>query len=214
MKIKKLCEKKRPLEDNSVAFFDSHIILPYMQAVLFPKKDLKHFKRYTHGGVSLKKRRKIERPLLPGQITHVVFKSAKAKGRLSFYSQKNQVHRRLRERAKKYFVEVIDYVNMGNHLHLKVRCNDTDKLKNFLRTFAALLARDITGARKGQPFGKFWDGLVFTRVLMSKFEQLSLRGYFEGNHRQRELGYQERVEYLKRFNQFLYRLKATRAAPA
>ncbi len=41
---------------------------------------------------------------------------------------------------------------------------------------------------------------------MSRIEKLSLRGYFEGNHRQRELGYAERIAYFKRFNQFLYRL--------
>ena len=81
----------------------------------------------------------------------------------------------------------------------------------FLKSFAATLARQITGARKGKVFGKFWDGLVYTRVLMTKLEALGLRAYFEGNHRERELGYQERERYLKQFNQFIYRLKNVRA---
>jgi hypothetical protein len=185
-----------------------------MQIEMLPKKELKRLKRHTHGGVNLKKRRKIKRPLQAGRITHVVFKSSKAKGSLSFYAHKGLVKMLLKQRAQKFFVEVLDSVNMGNHLHLKVRFKDEIRFKNFLRTFAALLARKITGAKKGQRFGKFWDGLVYTRILFSKLEELGLRGYFEGNHRQRELGYGERVLYLKQFNQFLYRLKATRAAPA
>ena len=81
----------------------------------------------------------------------------------------------------------------------------------FLKTFAALLARQITGAKKGNKFGKFWDGLAYARVLLSKLKELSLRGYFEGNHRERELGYSEREIYLKRFNQFIYRLRQKKA---
>lgn len=184
-----------------------------MQLTLAPQNELKHIKRFTHGGVSLKKRRKIKRPLQSGRVTHVVFKSSKAKGDLSFYKHKGLVSGILKERGRRFFVEILDFVNMGNHLHLKVRFKDEARFKNFLRTFAALLARKVTGAKKGQRFGRFWDGLVYTRILMSKMEELGLRGYFEGNHRERELGYTERVLYLKRFNQFLYRLKATRAAP-
>lgn len=107
-------------------------------------------------------------------------------------------------------MEILDFVNMGNHLHFKVRFKDKKHFQNFLRTFAAILARKITGAHRSNSFkkqhGKFWDGMVFTRILLSKLEELGLRGYFEGNHRQRELGYAEREFFLKRWNQFIYRL--------
>lgn len=181
------------------------------QLMLLPKPQLKQVKAWSHGGISFKKRRKTKRPLLPNKVIHVVFKSSKAKGELSFYAHKIFVHKLLKERAKKYFVHIQDFVNMGNHLHLKVKFKDREMFQNFLRTFAALLARGITHARKTQSFGKFWDGIVFTRVLHSPLEELGLKGYFEGNHRQRELGYQAREDYLKRFNQFIYRLKQTRA---
>ena len=182
-----------------------------MQTEFLPKKDLKYIKRQTHGGVSLKKRRKIKRPLVPGKITHLVLTSSKAKGELSFYKHKVLVHSLLKQRAKKFFVEIKEFVNMGNHLHIKVRFKDAQKFQNFLRTFTAMLARAITKAKKGLRFGKFWNGLAYTRVLMTKFEELGLRIYFEGNHIERELGRNEREHYLKRWNQYLYRLKATRA---
>jgi REP element-mobilizing transposase RayT len=160
----------------------------------------------------MKKRRKMKRPLIPGLITHVVFKSSKAKGDLSFYKNKRLVEGLLKERSNKFLVQVVAFVNMGNHLHLKVKFKDPVRFKNFLKTYAALLARRITGAKKGITFGRFWDGLVYTRVLTSAFEELGLRGYFEGNHIERELGYRARQEYLEKFNRYLYRLKYTRAA--
>lgn len=182
-----------------------------MQHNLLPKTELKYIKSRTHGGVSLKKRRKIKRPLIPGLTTHLVLKSSKAQGQLSFYQHKKLVHALMKEKAKKFFVEIIDSVNMGNHLHIKVRFKDPKRFQQFLKSYTALLARKITGARKEKPFGKFWDGLAYTRVLTSSFEELGLRGYFEGNHRERELGHSERRFYLKRWNEFLYSLKSTRA---
>jgi REP element-mobilizing transposase RayT len=182
-----------------------------MQLSFLPKNELKTIKACSHGGVSLKKRRKIARPLIPGVVTHVVFKSSKAKGNLSFYTHKKLVADLLKARSKKFFIEILEWVNMGNHLHLKVRFKDKKRFGQFLKSFAANVARGITKARKGNPFGRFWDGLVYTRVLLSKIEELGLKGYFEANHRQREYGYKQREEYLKRFNQFLYRLKQTKA---
>lgn len=184
-----------------------------MQKNLLPKNEMKNYKRYTHGGVSLKKRRKVERPLYNKRITHTVFKSSKAVGSLSFYKHRGLISNELNRLKKRFFIEVLDFVNMGNHLHLKVRFRDKDRFKKFLKAFAGVVARKITGARKGRKFGRFWDGLVYTRVLFSSFEEYGLKGYFEANHRQREYGYEERVLYLKRFNQYLYRLKAMRASP-
>jgi REP element-mobilizing transposase RayT len=182
-----------------------------MQMNLIPKNELRHIKSYSLGGCSLKKRRKIKRPLIPGLITHVVFKSSKAKGELSFYKHKHLVSNLLKAKSKKFFIEILDWVNMGNHLHLKVRFKDRARMGQFLKSFSATLARAITGAKRGNRFGKFWDGLVYTRVLISKLEELGLKGYFEGNHRQRELGYHERQRYLLAFNQFLYRLRRQKA---
>lgn len=184
-----------------------------MQLNLIPKADLRAVKAFSLGGSSLKKRRKIKRPLINGLQTHVVFKSSKATGNLSFYSHKRLVAKLLKEKSRKFFIEVLDWVNMGNHLHLKIRFKDRKYVGKFLKSFSATLARKITGAKKGNRFGKFWDGLVYTRVLSSKLEELGIKGYFEANHQQREYGYEERELYLKRFNQFLYRLRRVRAKP-
>jgi REP element-mobilizing transposase RayT len=181
------------------------------QLSFVPQQDLRFVKAMSFGGSKLKNRRKIARPLIPGAIHHVVLKSSKAVGSLSFYKNKNLTAALLKDRSKRYFIEIIQWVNMGNHLHLKVRFKNRQNFQNFLRTFAAILARKITGAHRSKSFGRFWDGLAFTRIITTKFEELGLKAYFEANHRQRELGYAARTEYLKSFNQFLYRLKTKRA---
>lgn len=178
-----------------------------MQLDLIPKNKTKAFESLSHGGVKTKSKRKTKRPLLTNKITHVVLKSSKAKGDFSFYKNKKIVLSILKERSKKYFIEILDLVIMENHLHLKVRFKNKDYFRNFLRTYTALLARKITKAKKGKVFGRFWDGLVFTRVLTSAYEILGLKGYFQANRIERENGYVERQKYLDIFNKSLYNLK-------
>lgn len=181
-----------------------------MQLNLIPQKDLRAIKARSFGGESFKKRRKIARPLIEGKIHHVVLKSRKATGDLSFYKHKKVVAHILRTKSREYFIELLDWVNMGNHLHLKVRFKNRQGFQNFLRVVTGVIARKITSAHRSQVFGKFWDGLAFTRVLVTKFEELGLRGYFEANHRERELGRAERDFYLQQWNQFLNRLRRRR----
>ena len=50
----------------------------------------------------------------------------------------------------------------------------------------------MTGARKGRPFGKFWDALAFTRVLKSRRDFLHVDRYIEGNQIEADFGRMER----------------------
>lgn len=38
-------------------------------------------------------------------------------------------------------------------------------MQNFLRIIAGQIAFDITGAKKGNKIGRFWDHLVYTRII-------------------------------------------------
>jgi len=42
---------------------------------------------------------------------------------------------------------------------------DKTNLQNFLRTFAGIIPRVVTGARKGNACGKFWDSLAYSKLL-------------------------------------------------
>ncbi|MFN9068757.1 MAG: hypothetical protein ACK5V3_16135, partial [Bdellovibrionales bacterium] len=81
------------------------------QLNLIPTETLRSLKSRTFGGSSLKKRRKVARPLQVGKIHHVVFKSSKAQVKLSFYTHKKIVSSLLKEKSKKFFIEVLDFIN-------------------------------------------------------------------------------------------------------
>jgi REP element-mobilizing transposase RayT len=113
----------------------------------------------------------------------------------------------LREKAHKFGVVVADFANVGNHLHIKIKVQSRESFQKFLKAVTCLIARKITGARRGKPFGKFWQGLAFTRIIASRLEELQLRGYFEANRREAKHGHPRRKEYLDEFNNWIRRTK-------
>ena len=147
--------------------------------------------RASYGGHLSKGRRKIARPLDRRKPLHLVLKSSHAKGSLSFLSAKNKlnVEKIFRTRSAQFGVTVQGFENMGNHIHALVKFKRKDDFQNFLRTVSALIARAVTGARKGKPFGKrFWDALAFTRVVNGLKDLRGLAKYFVKNEVEREIG--------------------------
>ena len=104
----------------------------------------------------------------------------------------------MKKQAEKHFVRIQDFVNAGNHLHLMVRARNRPTFQAFLRSVTAMIARAVTGARRGRPFGKFWDGLAFTRALTSSREERILRDYITANAFEAEFGVMMREEHLMR----------------
>ncbi|MGZ3724043.1 MAG: hypothetical protein ACXVA9_13965, partial [Bdellovibrionales bacterium] len=99
---------------------------------------------------------------------------------------------------------IADLANVGSHIHLKIRITSRAGFQKFLKSVTALIARKVTGARKGKPFGKFWQGLAFTRVLKSYTEELNLKGYFSANRAEAALGFEARERLLRAFNRWVY----------
>ncbi|MBS1971979.1 MAG: transposase [Bdellovibrionales bacterium] len=165
--------------------------------------------RTTHGGVDSKGRRKEYRPLSEKKWIHLTLKSSKAKGPWSFLTPKNQqiIREILKSKSKKWGVQIAEVVNVGNHLHIKLKFKYREGFQNFLRSVTALIARKITNARRGHAAGKFWQGLAFTRVIKTHIEELQLRGYFKANRLQAAKGQKAREEYLQKFNEWVSRMR-------
>lgn len=99
-------------------------------------------------------------------------------------------------------MRVQNYVNVGNHLHIKLRVYSRESFGAFLKSFAALLARKVTGARRGRALvgstKKFWDGLAFTRILYHSIEEKLLARYFTANNIEAHYGQAVREIFLGR----------------
>ncbi|MEQ1876462.1 MAG: transposase [Bdellovibrionia bacterium] len=135
-----------------------------------PEDDFKEYwnntKRKFHGGSHSKGKRKTARPLDRKKPIHLVMSAKNARAKLSMMSPLNErkVEAIVYEYADKFGVRVHDFANGGNHLHLNVTIPNREQFQKFLRTVSGLIARHILKAKKGQPKGKFWTSLAFTRV--------------------------------------------------
>lgn len=144
--------------------------------------------RTEHGGDKCKGKRKLARPVTTKRPMHVVLRSSEARGQHSMLSPKftKRIEERLYADAAKNQVKVRGYVNVGNHLHLIVQPRTKAGFQRFLRTFSGVVARIVTGARRGQAHGHgagraFWDALAYSRVVEWGKAYASLHQYLRLN---------------------------------
>lgn len=124
-------------------------------------------RRLEHGGALSQGKRKTIRPIDPRKSIHLVLRSSRARGEWSFFrpAQQKRVKAIVTEQAKRFCVRVYQYANSGNHLHLLIKAPTRKSFQGFLKTISGLIARAVTGAKKGNSQGKFWDALAYTRVV-------------------------------------------------
>jgi hypothetical protein len=124
-------------------------------------------KPLEHGGTQARGRRKNARPIDPRRALYVVLSSRRATGKRSLRATENvaRVSALVRSRAKHYGVRLFAYSNTGREIHLLVQGKRRAELQSFLRTLPGGVAMIVTGARKGKPFGKFWEGTAFSRIV-------------------------------------------------
>lgn len=165
----------------------------------------KHF-HTDHGGSLNNGKRKEARPLSTKRPIHAVLRSSRARGHWSFLHTQNRarVERLVRNSGRKFDVKIEGLANSGNHLHLIVRGKTRLGLQNFFRTLPALLARAVTGAKKGTPKGKFWDSLLYTRLVTWGAELVALRRYLLRNDLE-AVGFFQRSERALSFAEALAR---------
>src|SRR4051812_41549391 len=111
----------------------------------FDGKDFDGPKTLSFGGAASKGKRKTKRPVRRSRPLHVVIKSSKAKGLLSFLSPNHKmgIEEIVRSYARKCFIRIDRMVNVGTHLHLKIRFSNHRTLARFFRTITALIARMV-----------------------------------------------------------------------
>jgi REP element-mobilizing transposase RayT len=123
--------------------------------------------RSKHGGGLHQGHRKLARPIDTRRPLHLVFRSERAQGGWSLNRLKHaeKIENLLKNLGRRHHVQIMQYANAGNHLHMVVRAKDREGFKRFTKTLTGLVARMVTGAKKGKPVGKFWDSLFFSRIV-------------------------------------------------
>lgn len=149
----------------------------FQQLNLIPKPSL------AHGGGLRVGKRKIQRPFDRKRPLHLVIKSTKAKGAWSFLNRRNKglIHALALDLSARYGVKLYRYENVGNHIHLLAQFPSRRELKAFLRVFCQRVMFQVTGACKGNPQGKFFDAIAFSRVVSWGKEFLAMKTYLWKN---------------------------------
>jgi REP element-mobilizing transposase RayT len=159
-----------------------------MQRSLFPHDVHAELARTEHGGTVRLRRRKLERPVSVRRPMHVVLTSHRARGPWSLRRHESAVRDALRSMALRFGIRVYDFANVGTHLHLLVRARRREAFHAFLRSFAGVVARRVTGARRGHPSGRFFSGLAWSRVVGWGRDYLGVRHYVFRNQIEGDLG--------------------------
>jgi REP element-mobilizing transposase RayT len=126
----------------------------------------KQWSNLEHGGIVRKGKRKQKRFLDVKRPIHLVMRSTLARRNWSFIHPRNKgmIHLLLIDTAVRYKIRIYEYVNVGNHIHLVVQGRSREKLQAFFKVFTQRVMFQVTGARKGQPRGRFYDEIIYSRV--------------------------------------------------
>lgn len=156
----------------------------------FSKKSKKE-----HGGEVLAKirKRKEARPFDPSKHLHLTMRSSRAVGEKSMLhpSRSRLIRSIVFRAAKRNAIELKEFVCVGNHLHFLIQTKSRRliparmSLRAFLREVAGLVARVMTGAKKGQPAVKpFWDHLAWSRIVEWGRDLFGIKKYIQKNIRE------------------------------
>jgi len=136
-----------------------------------------------HGGDIRAGRRKIARPMSTKLPLHIVLRSSRAKRQWSMLRPAfaGRIEQKARRLARTFDVRIYRYANAGNHVHVLARARSRPAFRSFLRAFAGVTARIVTGARRGKPIDKFWDRLAYSRVVWWGRDYRSVAAYVRQN---------------------------------
>lgn len=151
-----------------------------------------HPARLAHGGELAINKRKIIRPLDPRRPAHITMRSTKARGRYNFRNHQIVVSRIVSKAAARSNITVHKFANVGNHVHMLISFKKRESAQRFMREVAGLIARAVTGARKGKPFGKFWDQLAHSRVVTGLRDLRNVHNYVLINKMEGQFGREAR----------------------
>lgn len=127
----------------------------------------KLFSASEHGGSIRKGHRKVARPFSAERPIHVTMRASRARGRWSFLhsDHKGIVHLLVLDTVERYQLELLEWQNVGNHLHLVVQAPSKKQFQSFLRVLPQRIVFAVTGTCRTKRIGRFWDLPAHTRLV-------------------------------------------------
>lgn len=163
----------------------STILFVKLKSYASKSKQFSFFKARSpsFGGGLQNGKRKSARPIDPKSSIHLVLKASRAKGAWSLLNRrhKTRIQDLLLKLSKENGIKIYQFVNVGNHLHILLKTRDRNGFQRFLRIFSARVSMLITQAKKGNPQGRFWDELAFTRIVQWGVDFERITRYFIKN---------------------------------
>lgn len=86
----------------------------------------------TFGGQLLQRKRKSKRPLSTKSAIHLVIKSEKAKGNLSFVNHQSVIIKAISAISKKWNIKVHDQAVNFNHVHFVIQINSESDYRSWI----------------------------------------------------------------------------------
>ncbi len=118
------------------------------------------------GGSLLNSNPKMKRPISTHKPMHLVIRSTKAIGSLSFLKISRKIDLILSTQSKSSGVKIMRRANAGNHIHLVILPQSRASYVRFIRAVTGLIARQVLAkSRKTLDITKFWDKRPFTRFV-------------------------------------------------
>ncbi len=130
--------------------------------------------RCEHGGDIRKSKRKLHRPLDTRLPLHIIMHSEKAKGQLALINHQHKINKIIRKWARIYLISIYEIAIVSNHIHILIRGKKKESVQNFFRVITGLIARQVTKAKKGKPFGRFWTNLLYSKLLKGGKRQFQI----------------------------------------
>ncbi len=168
------------------------------QQDFFSKKKNSDYKpRVAYGGKS--SGRKIARTLDRKHPVLITMKSDVARNGLSLLNSRHRLKIKtiIRRLASRYGVRIHRLAHLSDHLHLTATFSNRALFQTFLRITAGLIARLVTGAKRGKAFGKFWSSILHSRVIRGgQRDYLNTDRYVQANQLEATFGRGVREVYL------------------
>ena len=145
-------------------------------------------KKEFGGSLLNKSHAKSARPISTKNAMHLTLRSLKAKGEKSFLASRSRaalIEDKVRANAKKFGIQIYQYANVGNHIHLLIRATYRRGFIYFLRAISGIIARIALGAQRGKgkldQEAQFWDQRPWTRILTWMKDFLNVKKYVAQN---------------------------------